>query len=116
MKQLTTVILLFSPILFACEKDASTIVRIEGRKIMVNNNPYLIKGICYHPVPKGSNERSFASIDQDLALMVEAGINTIRVYAPIDDSVVLDKINAAGIKLIVGFGSLYNAGNILNKN
>lgn len=112
MKQLTTVILLFSLILFACKKDASTIVRIEGRKIMVNNSPYLIKGICYHPVPKGSSERSFASIDQDLALMVEAGINTIRVYAPIDDSIVLDKINAAGIKLIVGFG--YNQGGVFD--
>lgn len=40
--------------------------------------------------------------------MVEAGVNTIRVYSPIDDEAVLDEIHAAGIKLIMGFG--YNQG------
>ena len=36
--------------------------------------------------------------------MVEAGVNTIRVYSPIDDISILDKIDKAGIKIIVGFG------------
>ena len=36
--------------------------------------------------------------------MMEAGINTIRVYEPIDDKAVMDKIHAAGIKIIMGFG------------
>ncbi|MCM2302909.1 MAG: hypothetical protein NDI80_09830, partial [Flavobacteriaceae bacterium] len=79
-------------------------VRVENRKIIVNNNPYIIKGICYHPVPKGSDQRSFENLTEDLTLMVEAGINTIRVYSPIDDVNVLDKIDAAGIKIIMGFG------------
>ncbi|MDH3381426.1 MAG: hypothetical protein OEL54_01890 [Flavobacteriaceae bacterium] len=79
-------------------------VTIENRKIIVNNTPYFIKGICYHPVPKGSDQRSFENLTQDLALMVEAGINTIRVYSPIDDKAILDEINAAGIKIIMGFG------------
>lgn len=79
-------------------------VKISGRKIIVNNAPYIIKGICYHPVPKGSDKRDFSNLTQDLALMTEAGINTIRVYEPIDDSQVLDEIDKAGIKLIVGFG------------
>lgn len=39
--------------------------------------------------------------------MVEAGINTIRVYAPIDDKAVLDEIDAAGLKVIMGIG--YNS-------
>lgn len=96
----------------ACEKTTNNTVRIDAQKIVVNDRPYLIKGICYHPVPKGSNERSFVSIDQDLSLMIEAGINTIRVYAPIDDVAILDKIHAAGIKLIVGFG--YNQGGVFD--
>lgn len=79
-------------------------VKISGRKIMVNNAPYMIKGICYHPVAKGSGTRSFENLTQDLALMVEAGINTIRVYEPINDLKVLDEIDAAGIKVIIGFG------------
>ena len=79
-------------------------VKISGRKIIVNNAPYIIKGICYHPVPKGSDKRDFSNLTQDIALMVAAGINTIRVYAPIDDKIVLDEIHAAGIKIIIGFG------------
>jgi len=71
---------------------------------MVDGKPYLIKGVCYHPVPKGSDKRDFGNLSQDLALMVEAGINTIRVYEPIDDKAVLDEIHAAGIKVIIGFG------------
>jgi endo-1,4-beta-mannosidase len=63
-----------------------------------------MKGVCYHPVLRGETERNFSTIDQDLELISEAGINTIRVYAPIDDMEVLDKIDAAGLKLIVSFG------------
>ena len=36
--------------------------------------------------------------------MVDAGINTIRVYEPIDDVKILDKIEQAGLKIIIGFG------------
>ena len=49
-------------------------------------------------------KRDFTTLDQDLLLMQEAGINTIRVYEPIDDKEVLDKLHLAGMKLIVGFG------------
>lgn len=79
-------------------------IRVSGRKIMIGTSPYVIKGICYHPVPKGSDKRDFGNLSQDLALMVEAGINTIRVYEPIDDKAVLDEIHKAGIKVIIGFG------------
>lgn len=112
MKHNSILFVLVTVFLLACEKTTNNTVRIDAQKIVVNDRPYVIKGICYHPVPKGSNERSFASIDQDLSLMIEAGINTIRVYAPIDDVAILDKIHAAGIKLIVGFG--YNQGGVFD--
>ena len=112
MKHYSILFVLVTVFLLACEKTTNNTVRIDAQKIVVNDRPYLIKGICYHPVPKGSNERSFVSIDQDLSLMIEAGINTIRVYAPIDDVAILDKIHAAGIKLIVGFG--YNQGGVFD--
>jgi len=79
-------------------------VSVSGRQIMVDEVPYFIKGICYHPVPKGSSKRSFKGLAADLALMQEAGINTIRVYSPIDDKAVLDEIHTAGLKLVIGFG------------
>lgn len=98
-------ILVLLMMLLSCKKEIDPIVvSTFERQILVNNAPYLIKGICYHPVPKGSDQRSFENLTQDLALMVEAGINTIRVYAPIDDKAVLDEIDAAGIKVIIGFG------------
>ena len=60
--------------------------------------------VCYHPVAKGDTVRSFTTLDTDLALMQEAGIDAIRVYEPIDDRAVLDAIAAAGMKVITGFG------------
>ena len=96
-------------VVFSCNKKTNMdVISVSERQILVNENPYLIKGICYHPVPKGSKDLSFDSLDQDLALMVEAGINTIRVYAPIDNKDVLDKIHDAGLKVVIGFG--YNQG------
>ena len=92
----------------ACVSSASAFhpdqVRVSKRQLLVNGIPYLIKGICYNPVPKGSNSRSFENLSQDLALMQEAGINTIRVYSPIHDKAVLDQIYEAGLRVIIGFG------------
>lgn len=98
-------LILLAGILIACNREMRIAgIEISGKQLLVNGTPYLIKGTCYHPVPKGSNDRSFTDLGKDLALMQEAGINTIRVYSPIDEQEVLDQIHAAGIKLIVGFG------------
>ncbi|WJJ97050.1 glycoside hydrolase family 2 TIM barrel-domain containing protein [Algibacter luteus] len=97
----------------SCKTNKNTpFVSQSERIIYVNNEPYFIKGICYHPVPKGSTQRNFDTLTQDLELMLEAGINTIRVYAPIDDKAVLDEIDASGIKLIIGFG--YDQGGVFD--
>lgn len=108
--------------LMACNSNSRIDeITVSKRQIMLNKKPFIIKGICYHPVPIGKSIRSFDSIDKDLELMVEAGINTIRVYQPIDDVSVLDKIDDAGLKVIIGFGyndenDNYNiqSGNYLN--
>ena len=99
-----TYILLIGILVSCCTTYTSNKVEVSERQILVDDSPYFIKGICYHPVPKGSDKRDFGNLTQDLSLMLEAGINTIRVYAPIDDKAVLDEIHAAGIKLIIGFG------------
>ena len=96
-------VLLFSFTLFLVP-TTNNVVEVSGRQLIVDNTPYFMKGVCYHPVLRGETERNFSTIDQDLELISEAGINTIRVYAPIDDIEVLDKIDAAGLKLIVSFG------------
>lgn len=88
----------------SCVVEKKNAIQINGRKIELNGSHYLIKGVCYHPVPKGSGKRSFENLTEDLSLMNEAGINTIRLYAPVDDVAVLDKIDKAGVKVIIGFG------------
>jgi hypothetical protein len=99
-------------ILVSCKSIANTdVVSFSGRQLLVNNLSYTIKGVCYHPVPKGSDKRSFENLSKDLALMKEAGINTIRIYEPIIEKEVLDEIDAAGIKVIVGFGYNQNGNN-----
>ena len=62
------------------------------------------KAICYHPVPQGDTLRSWETLETDLALMKEAGITTIRVYIPIADETILDKIAAADMRVITSFG------------
>ena len=79
-------------------------VKINKRKILVNETHYFIKGICYNPVPRNTDKRNFSNLDLDLSLMTEAGINTIRVYSPIEEKSVLDKIEKAGIKVIINIG------------
>jgi aryl-phospho-beta-D-glucosidase BglC (GH1 family) len=79
-------------------------VTYKNNNMYVNGEPYYMKGICYHPVPKGKIKRDFSTLDEDINLMKEAGINTIRVYEPIDDINVLNKLNEAGIKVIINFG------------
>ncbi len=102
-------LLLITAFLVSCNSIINPyFVSVSEQKILVNGNPYLIKGICYHPVPKGSDHRNFENLSEDLVLMKEAGINTIRFYSPINDKAVLDKIHAAGLKAIIGFG--YNQG------
>ena len=62
------------------------------------------KAICYHPVNVGNTKRSWEFIDQDLDLMQEAGISVIRVYMPITDENVLNKLAERGMKVITSFG------------
>ena len=99
-------LIVFISIIFALLAQSIDVnkVEIENKKLNVNGTEYFIKGICYDPVPIGKTKRNFDTIDKDLMLMQEAGINTIRVYSPIDDLVILNKIDEAGIKVITSFG------------
>lgn len=81
---------------------------VEQKAELVSGDYF--KAICYHPVSVGNTVRSWEYIDQDLDLMQEAGINVIRVYVPIAEEAVLDKIAARKMKVITSFG--YNQDSI----
>ena len=105
---------LWLPLLFlfvtSCTATPQRKVWTEEGQIHTTEGPYFVKGVCYHPVPIGKAERSFETLTQDLALMNDMGINTIRVYEPIASEAVLDEIHAAGISVIVSIG--YNQGGL----
>ena len=90
--------------------DQISIVGVKGDQLTINERPFFIKGICYHPVEKGETVRSFGQIRNDLKLIKAAGINTIRVYEPIESVDILNQIYDAGLRVIISFG--FNQGGI----
>ena len=76
-------------------------VTIDGPQILVGGKPLHLRGVNWNPVPKGgSHPQDLAFVEfaaQDIALMQAAGINAVRTYEPLTDSVVLDALAAAGI-------------------
>ncbi len=66
---------------------------LKGRqyRLVVDGRPYVVKGVCYNPVPVGrSHDYDFwndpaAPWLVDGALMQKMGVNTVRFYQPGDD-------------------------------
>lgn len=86
MNTYSKLLFFFILISFSCTSEkGKDRISLEDRKILVNESPYFIKGICYNPVDKGDKARNFKPLTEDLALMKEAGINTIRVYSSIEE-------------------------------
>lgn len=92
MKILSKVILI-ALFFFSNQLSAQT-VSVSGRKILVDGNEYRINGICYSRGGAGN-------YTDDIALMKEANINTIRTYWPIFVKAELDAFANAGIKIIM---------------
>ncbi len=55
-------------------------------QLMVDNKPYIVKGVCYNPIPIGANHEydwwsaPYKPWLSDGKLMQEMGINTVRIY------------------------------------
>lgn len=82
-------------------------------QLIVDNKPYIIKGMVYSPVPIGQNHSYDFWSDSlkphivDGKLMKDAGINTIRVYQPgryakNTKETMRDLYNIFGIRVVMG--------------
>ena len=78
----------------------SQTVYVEDRKIFVDDQEYRINGICYAR-GEGNGENSGFSYTDDIPLLADANINTIRTYAAITNSAELNAFANAGIKVIM---------------
>lgn len=94
--------------LVSCGSNSAGKVWTAEGQLQTADGIHRIKGVCYHPVAIGDSTRSFSTLTEDLGLMKEMGVNTIRVYEPIASKHVLDEISDAGLRVIIGFG--YNQG------
>ena len=89
----------------SCMPGSGGKVWTENGQLHTAQGPYFIQGVCYHPVAIGDSLRSFESLGQDLALMRDMGVNTIRVYEPIASQAVLDEISQADSRSSLGLAT-----------
>lgn len=82
-------------------------------QLIVNKKPYIVKGVCYSPIPVGQNHEYDWWSDPskpwitDAKLMKEMGINTIRIYQAGENPeavkrVLKDLYELYGIRVIMG--------------
>ncbi len=82
-------------------------------QLIVNQKPYIVKGVCYSPIPIGQNHEYDWWSDPnkpwlvDGKLMKEMGVNTIRIYQPGENpeavkKVIKDFYEIYGIRTILG--------------
>ncbi|MFA5345829.1 MAG: putative PEP-binding protein [Candidatus Omnitrophota bacterium] len=79
-------------------------VKVSGSQIMINGEPYFIRGTTWSPASKGSSSGSefLKWYKKDISLMRAAGFNTVRTYRPVPGEV-LDALAKEGIRVIIGF-------------
>lgn len=77
---------------------------VNGRDILVDGEPFEIRGVCWSPVPRGAAAPGgidYAGyVELDAPLMAAAGINVVRTYGALTDVAVLDELWRHGIYVL----------------
>lgn len=82
-------------------------------QLLVQGKPYIIKGVCYNPIPIGQNyeynwwSNPYKPWVIDGRLMQEMGVNTVRIYKTADNpeevrQVIRDLYELYGIRVVLG--------------
>ena len=79
-------------------------LRVDGKFFRVDAAKHFVKGVTYGPFAPGSHGAQFPElpmVERDFALMVTAGINTVRVFT-VPPVWLLDTAQRHGLKVLVG--------------
>src|SRR5215472_14493730 len=79
-------------------------IRVDGKFFCAGAAKHFVKGVTYGPFAPGSHGVQFPELDmveRDFALMVTAGINTVRVFT-VPPVWLLDAAHRHGLKVLVG--------------
>ncbi|HVH80338.1 MAG TPA: glycosyltransferase [Stellaceae bacterium] len=79
-------------------------IRVDGKFFRLGAAKHFIKGVTYGPFAPGSHGAQFPElemVERDFALMVTAGINTVRVFT-VPPLWLLDAAHRHGLKMLVG--------------
>lgn len=89
-------------------------MHVKGRQLIVNDQPFLVRGICYSPIPINESvyfapygdyftaDYSFIWL-RDLPLIKKMGVNVVRIYgwqSDNDHTAFLDAVDAHGLYLM----------------
>lgn len=80
-------------------------VKVEGRQLLVNGQPYIIKGVGYNPVPIGEQRWNMADTrlyERDFPKLRTMGCNTIRTWDKVNKTL-LDYAQQNNLKVCAGF-------------
>jgi hypothetical protein len=110
MKINISLFIVISLVLSAHFVSAAT-VSIQEKQLVVDNHPFIIKGVCYSPTPVGQSPQDgynwwadSATYCNDFPLIKAMGANTIRTYdASGATREALDAAYANGLYVIVGY-------------
>jgi len=90
---LTLCSILYALCLFTVEAAETKIETNEqgGYQLTVDGEPFLVKGVVYHPIPPGYDYtynfwQDLEAVSRDAKLMREAGFNAVRFYASSADN------------------------------
>ena len=109
---------LFLFILSGCQPRQNIYIqklKNQHYRLIVKGSTYIVKGVCYNPIPTGSNHEYDWWSDKakpwliDGKLMKAMGVNTIRLYQSHEDpqevrQVIRDLYKLYGIRTLMGIG------------
>jgi hypothetical protein len=88
---------------------AATSVSVSGRKLIVEGQPFSVRGAAYNSTPVGQGggyswwADATQTYRQDFPLLKRMNANAIRTYSPVNNDLVVDSAAAHGLYVIMGF-------------